>query len=26
LGPTVLEPHASWMTKLVAVWGERYTK
>lgn len=26
LGPTVLEPHASWMTKLVTVWGERYTK
>jgi putative thiamine transport system substrate-binding protein len=26
LGPTVLEPHASWMTKLVAAWGERYTK
>jgi putative thiamine transport system substrate-binding protein len=26
LGPTLLEPHASWMTKLVAAWGERYTK
>jgi putative thiamine transport system substrate-binding protein len=26
LGPTLLEPHASWMTKLVAAWGDRYTK
>jgi putative thiamine transport system substrate-binding protein len=26
LGPTLLEPHASWMTRLVAVWTERYTK
>jgi putative thiamine transport system substrate-binding protein len=26
LGPTLLEPHASWMTRLVAAWGERYTK
>lgn len=26
LGPTLLEPHASWMTKLVSAWGERYTK
>ena len=26
LGPTLLEPHASWMTKLVAAWGERYIK
>jgi putative thiamine transport system substrate-binding protein len=26
LGPTLLEPHASWMTKLVDAWGERYTK
>ena len=26
LGPTLLEPHASWMTKLVEAWGERYIK
>lgn len=26
LGPTLLEPHASWMTKLVEAWGDRYTK
>ena len=26
LGPTLLEPHASWMTKLVAAWSERYIK
>ncbi len=26
LGPTLLEPHASWMTRLVAAWGERYIK
>lgn len=26
LGPTLLEPHASWMTRLVAAWSERYTK
>jgi putative thiamine transport system substrate-binding protein len=26
LGPTLLEPHASWMTKLVEAWGQRYTK
>lgn len=26
LGPTLLEPHPSWMTRLVAAWGDRYTK
>ena len=26
LGPTLLEPHASWMTKLTAAWAKRYTK
>ncbi|MBL4919102.1 ABC transporter substrate-binding protein [Szabonella alba] len=26
LGPTLLEPHASWMSRLVEVWTERYTK
>jgi putative thiamine transport system substrate-binding protein len=26
LGPTLLEPHASWMTKLVEAWGERYIR
>ncbi|WP_050525943.1 ABC transporter substrate-binding protein [Pseudorhodobacter aquimaris] len=26
LGPTLLEPHASWMVKLVDVWADRYTK
>ncbi|QCO55892.1 ABC transporter substrate-binding protein [Pseudorhodobacter turbinis] len=26
LGPTLLEPHASWMNKLVDVWADRYTK
>lgn len=26
LGPTLLEPHASWMTKLTAEWAKRYTK
>jgi putative thiamine transport system substrate-binding protein len=26
LGPTLLEPHASWMTKLVDAWTARYVK
>ncbi|MES2434236.1 MAG: ABC transporter substrate-binding protein [Pseudomonadota bacterium] len=26
LGPVLLEPHASWMTRLVAEWAKRYTK
>jgi putative thiamine transport system substrate-binding protein len=26
LGPTLLEPHASWMTRLVSAWGERYIR
>ncbi|GLS86913.1 ABC transporter substrate-binding protein [Cypionkella aquatica] len=26
LGPVLLEPHASWMTRLVAEWAQRYTK
>ncbi len=26
LGPTLLEPHASWMTKLTEAWAQRYTK
>lgn len=26
LGPVLLEPHASWMTRLVAEWQARYTK
>ena len=26
LGPTRIEPHASWMTKLKAAWAERYTR
>lgn len=26
LGPTLLEPHASWMTMLTAEWAKRYTK
>ena len=26
LGPTLLEPHASWMTRLTDAWAERYTK
>ncbi|MBW6506693.1 MAG: ABC transporter substrate-binding protein [Rhodobacteraceae bacterium] len=26
LGPTLLEPHASWMTRLTEAWAERYTK
>ncbi|WP_138933313.1 ABC transporter substrate-binding protein [Roseovarius arcticus] len=26
LGPTLLEPHASWMTRLTAEWARRYTK
>lgn len=26
LGPTQLEPHASWMTRLTEAWAERYTK
>ncbi len=26
LGHTLLEPHASWMTKLTAAWAKRYTK
>lgn len=25
LGPTVLEPHASWMTRLTEAWAQRYT-
>lgn len=25
LGPTLLEPHASWMTRLTAEWARRYT-
>jgi putative thiamine transport system substrate-binding protein len=26
LGPTLLEPHASWMTRLSEEWAQRYTK
>lgn len=26
LGPTLLEPHPSWMTRLTAAWAKRYTK
>ena len=26
LGPTLLEPHGSWMTRLVEEWARRYTK
>ncbi|MEO5615668.1 MAG: ABC transporter substrate-binding protein [Cypionkella sp.] len=26
LGPVLLEPHASWTTRLVAEWAKRYTK
>lgn len=26
LGPTLLEPHASWMTRLTEEWAHRYTK
>ena len=26
LGPVLLEPHASWMTRLVEEWAKRYTK
>lgn len=26
LGPTLLEPHASWMTRLTAEWAKRYTE
>lgn len=26
LGPTLLEPHASWMTRLTEEWAARYTK
>jgi putative thiamine transport system substrate-binding protein len=26
LGPTLLEPHASWMTMLTEAWAKRYTK
>jgi putative thiamine transport system substrate-binding protein len=26
LGPTLLEPHASWMVRLTEVWAERYTR
>ncbi|MFC3179485.1 ABC transporter substrate-binding protein [Cypionkella sinensis] len=26
LGPVLLEPHASWMTRLVDEWAKRYTK
>jgi putative thiamine transport system substrate-binding protein len=26
LGPTLLEPHASWMTRLTEAWAERYTR
>ncbi|MDN5788465.1 ABC transporter substrate-binding protein [Pseudorhodobacter sp.] len=26
LGPTLLEPHASWMTRVVEAWGQRYIK
>ncbi|PZX13179.1 ABC transporter substrate-binding protein [Celeribacter halophilus] len=26
LGPTLLEPHASWMTRLTEVWAQRYVE
>jgi len=26
LGPTLIEPHASWMTRLTEEWARRYTK
>ncbi len=26
LGPTLLEPHASWMTRLTEEWAQRYTR
>jgi putative thiamine transport system substrate-binding protein len=26
LGPTLLEPHPSWMTRLTKEWAERYSK
>ncbi len=26
LGPTLLEPHASWMTRLTLEWAQRYTR
>ena len=26
LGPVLLEPHASWMTRLTEEWAKRYTK
>jgi putative thiamine transport system substrate-binding protein len=26
LGPTLMEPHASWMIKLIDEWANRYTK
>ncbi|MDO6723387.1 ABC transporter substrate-binding protein [Celeribacter halophilus] len=26
LGPTLLEPHASWMTRLTEAWAQRYVK
>jgi len=26
LGPTLIEPHASWMTRLTEVWADRYTR
>ena len=26
LGPTLLEPHGSWMTRIVDEWARRYTK
>ena len=26
LGPTLLEPHASWMTRLTGEWARRYTR
>lgn len=26
LGPTLLEPHASWMTRLTEAWARRYTR
>jgi putative thiamine transport system substrate-binding protein len=26
LGPTLLEPHASWMTRVTAAWAARYTR
>ncbi len=26
LGPTLLEPHPSWMTRLTEAWAKRYTR